>query len=254
MGGCRPAGDNLRYIEGMVWTARTGAQWRHLPDEYGKWNSVFRRYRRWVSTNVFEAMLESFAEVVERNTSADMIDSTVVRAHHCAVGLKKGDQEHEALGRSRGGFTTKPHARCDGQGRPLCFVLTRGQAHNVQGFGRLFRMLAERVEALLADKGYDADAIRDSLAKADVEAVILAKSNRRTPIPHDRAKYRWRNLIERCSRSLRTGGASPPAKTRPQSRTHCGVDRWRCGMALFWLLDEAWAAIELHHPRTRLDL
>lgn len=46
--GCRPAQDNRRYFEGMVWMARTGAQWRHLPDEYGKWNSVFRRYRRWV--------------------------------------------------------------------------------------------------------------------------------------------------------------------------------------------------------------
>ena len=61
-----------------------------LPDEYGKWNSVFRRYRRWVVTGVFEAMLETLAAVVERDTTADMIDSTVVRAHHCAVGLKKG--------------------------------------------------------------------------------------------------------------------------------------------------------------------
>ena len=88
--GCRPAGDNRRFFEGMVWMARTGAQWRHLPDEYGKWNSVFRRYRRWVASGVFDAMLETFAEMVERDTSADMIDSTVVRAHHCAVGLKKG--------------------------------------------------------------------------------------------------------------------------------------------------------------------
>lgn len=88
--GCRPAQDNRRYFEGMMWIARTGSQWRHLPDEYGKWNSVFRRYRRWVSTGVFDAMLETLAEIVERDVSADMIDSTVVRAHHCAVGIKKG--------------------------------------------------------------------------------------------------------------------------------------------------------------------
>ncbi|MGC5798251.1 transposase [Sphingomonas sp. NFX23] len=74
----------------MVWMARTGAQWRHLPDEYGEWNSVFRRYRRWVVTGVFEAMLEALAAVVERDVSANIIDSTVVRAHRCAVGLKKG--------------------------------------------------------------------------------------------------------------------------------------------------------------------
>ncbi len=88
--GCRPAGDNRRYFEGMMWMARSGAQWRLLPDEYGKWNSVFRRYRRWVETGVFDALLETLAEMVARDTSADMIDSTVVRAHHCAVGLKKG--------------------------------------------------------------------------------------------------------------------------------------------------------------------
>jgi hypothetical protein len=52
-----------------------------------QWNSVFRRYRRWVETEVFDALLETLAEMVMRDTSADMIDSTVVRAHHCAVGL-----------------------------------------------------------------------------------------------------------------------------------------------------------------------
>ena len=65
----------------------------------------------------------------------------------------------------------------------------------MQGFGPLFRMLGDRIEALLGDKGYDADAIRAELAAAGVQAVIPAKSNRRVPIPHDRAKYRWRNLL-----------------------------------------------------------
>jgi len=86
----RPSQDNRRYFEGMLWIARTGAQWRHLPDEYGKWNSVFRRYRRWVQTGVFDAMLETLAELVDRECQADMVDSTVIRAHHCAVGIKRG--------------------------------------------------------------------------------------------------------------------------------------------------------------------
>lgn len=87
---CRPALDNRRYFEGMMWIARTGAQWRHLPDEYGKWNSVFRRFRRWVLTGVFDAKLETLAELSGRDVAADMIDSTVVRTHHCAVGIKRG--------------------------------------------------------------------------------------------------------------------------------------------------------------------
>jgi transposase len=95
--GGRPAGDNRRYLEGMMWMARSGAQWRLLPDEYGKWNSVFRRYRRWVEMGVFDALLETLTEMVERDTSADMIDSTVVRAHHCAVGLKKGIRNTRGL-------------------------------------------------------------------------------------------------------------------------------------------------------------
>ena len=73
----------------------------------------------------------------------------------------------------------------------------------MKGFGPLFGMLAGRVEALLADKGYDADTIREELAKAGVEAVIPAKSNRRIPIPHDCEKYRWRNLVERLFNKLK---------------------------------------------------
>ena len=116
---------------------------------------------------------------------------------------KKGDQETQGLGRSRGGFTTKFHARCDGHGRPLGFVLTPGQAHDEQGFGPLFRMLGDRIEALLADKGYDADAIRAEIAVAGVEAAIPAKSNRRIRIPHDRMKYAWHDLVERLFSKLK---------------------------------------------------
>ncbi|MER0240392.1 IS5 family transposase [Fulvimarina sp. MAC8] len=193
--GCRPSYDNRRFFEGMMWIARTGSQWRHLPNEYGKWNSVFRRYRRWIETGVFDAMLEALAEMADRDRSADMVDSTVVRAHHCAVSIKRGLEKTEALGRSRGGFTSKLHARCDGKGRPLGFVLTPGQTHDVIGFSPLMRMIDDRIEALLADKGYDAAAIREDLRKADIEAVIPGKRNRIDPPAHDAGKYKWRNLV-----------------------------------------------------------
>lgn len=82
-------------------------------------------------------------------------------------------------------------------------MLTPGQAHDVQGFAPLFRMIADQLEAFLADRGYDADAIREEIKAAGVEAVIPAKVNRRNPAPHDRAKYKWRNLIERLFNKLK---------------------------------------------------
>ncbi|WP_162922280.1 transposase [Asaia bogorensis] len=88
--GCRPARGNRLYLEGMMWIARTGSQWRHRHDDYGKWNTVFRRYLRWVMTGVFDAMRETLAEMVERDATADMIESIMAQAHHRAVGIKKG--------------------------------------------------------------------------------------------------------------------------------------------------------------------
>lgn len=80
-------------------------------------------------------------------------------------------------------------------------------------------MIADRIEALLADKGYDADAIREDLAAADIEAVIPAKSNRRNPVPHDREKYRGAISWGFCSTSSRTGAELPPATTKPEIYT-----------------------------------
>ncbi|MDZ3832462.1 MAG: IS5 family transposase [Sphingopyxis sp.] len=148
-----------------------------------------------------------------------MIDSTVVRAHHSVAGIKKGAQQTEPLGRSHGGFTTKLHARCDAKGRPLGFVLTPGQAQDVQGFGPLFRMIAGRVHAPLADRGDDTDAIRAGIAIAGTQAAIPAQKGRRTPALHDRRKYRRRNPIERLFYSL---------KNWRRVATRCGKSKGSC--------------------------
>ena len=106
--------------------------------------------------------------------------------HHPSASLrgrhKKGTQSAEALGRSRGGFTTKIHARCDARGRPLGFTLTPGQAHDTQGFLILLRLVGDRIKAMLADKGYDADAIREALIAEGIEPVIPTRNNRKAPI------------------------------------------------------------------------
>lgn len=67
----------------------------------------------------------------------------------------------------------------------------------------LLRMIADKIDALLADKGYDSDAIRDALAELEIEAVIPPKSSRNDPDPYDREAYKQRNLIERMFNKLK---------------------------------------------------
>jgi transposase len=74
-----------RVLEGIFWMARTGAGWRDLPVDFGKWNSVWRQFRRWALLGGFDAMLRAFADSGGDADMLQMIDSTVIRAHRCAV-------------------------------------------------------------------------------------------------------------------------------------------------------------------------
>src|SRR5215469_8369328 len=116
---------------------------------------------------------------------------------------KRGNQPAEALGRSRGGFSTKIHLRTDAEGRPLAFDLTGGEAHEVKGYEALMELWEAQPKKLLGDRGYDSNAIRDDLKERVIEPVIPPKSNRTEPIEYDREAYKRRNLIERCVNALK---------------------------------------------------
>jgi len=105
------------------------------------------------------------------------------------------------VGRSRGGLTTKIHTLTDAQGRPLRFILTPGQAHDVTTAADL---LADRNPAgVIADKAYDSNGLRNAIAATKAEAVIPSKSNRKIQIPHDAIAYKLRNRIERFFNKLK---------------------------------------------------
>ena len=88
--GGRPAADHRRVLDAIFWIARTGAPWRDLPAELGRWNSVHRQFRRWTVSGIWDVMLEALADGGGPADALQMIDSTIVRAHYCAAGLKGG--------------------------------------------------------------------------------------------------------------------------------------------------------------------
>jgi transposase len=104
--------------------------------------------------------------------------------------------EVQAIGRSRGGRTSKIHALADHRGRPIAFALAPGNVADIT----VAQALVAAVEApkrLIADKAYDAEHFRNWLAQRPTKAVIPSTASRRTPYPIDRIAYRRRNVIER---------------------------------------------------------
>ena len=86
----RPAHDNRRFLDGMLYVLRVGCPWRDMHERYGKWNSVYVRFRRWAEQGVWDAILETLVQMGLTDDWQHMIDSTTVRGHVSAAGAKGG--------------------------------------------------------------------------------------------------------------------------------------------------------------------
>lgn len=122
-------------------------------------------------------------------------------------------QHREALGRSKGGFTTKIHLRCEGNGKPVTFLLSVGERHEAVVFEQLMEQgVVKRSRAgrprlrprrVVGDKGYSSGNIRRYLRRRGIRLTIPRKSNECRRGKFDKSIYRQRNLVERCFNRLK---------------------------------------------------
>lgn len=213
----RPRRDRREILNAIFWILRTGAPWRDLPEQYGPWATVWDLFDKWNGDGTLDAILSRLraagidAGLIDHELWC--IDGTVVRAARCAAGGGKEDSEEpldHALGRSRGGFSTKIHVLCDSHGHPLDFHLTAGQAHETTAFVPLLEGAEERIVdgdcepvawplALAGDKGYRADWIDEFLLELGITPVIPSKENEdreARAVEFDRESYRKRSIVE----------------------------------------------------------
>src|SRR5829696_2348928 len=109
--------DDRTFLEALHYFSVHNMTWRALPEAFGTWNSIWKRFWRLSRAGVFEAFFDALAAMSQTAHLVQMFDSTVVRAYVSAAGAK-GGQDGQALGRSRGGFSTKIHLKADLDGRP----------------------------------------------------------------------------------------------------------------------------------------
>ena len=181
----------MAFLKAVCWVIRNAARWRALPECLGKWNTVFKRFNQWTKNKVWDLLFEECIQ--DPDLEYVMIDSTIVKAHSSAAGYRYNLPE--AIGRSKGGLTTKIHAIVDALGLPLKFIITGGNVSDISTAKTLCQSLFST--QVLADKGYDSDKFRDFLKQRECVPVIPGRSNRKNPVIYDKILYKERNYIER---------------------------------------------------------
>jgi transposase len=210
--------EHRTVTNGILWKLRTGAPRRDLPERYGTWEYLLARA---------QTRLGAVGKI-EWEVSAD---STAVHAHQHAAGARKElgpwgrkrgrlSATDEALGRSRGGFSTKVHLACDVRGRPLSVLVTTGQRNEAPELGDLLDGIRlarsggvgrprNRPGRLLADRGYAHASCRSLLRRRGILHVIPERKDqhercrRGRPPEFDREAHRRRNVVERCVNRLK---------------------------------------------------
>jgi len=204
-GGQPPVLPDRMSFEAIFYIARTGILLRDLPGEFGTWDAVDNRFRRWVGSGalarLFEAMTADprFGEV-----RSVLVDTTNVRARRHAAGAARKTKHlgaaasvrRQGPGRSRGGPISKIILTAVDEATAIAVDVRPGQAHDAPLLEPIAARL-DKVDQVVGDKAFDGAPQRRACAAIGAAAVIPAKANRVAPEPVDRGAYRERDRVER---------------------------------------------------------
>jgi len=191
--------DLRMMIEGIFYRLRVGCPWRDLPSCFGRWNSVYKRFNEWSKKGKWLLLFKNL--VSEPDTEWEFIDGSYVKAHQHSTGARGADSQ--AIGKSRAGNTTKIHLAVDSDGLPIEFTVTGGEIHDSTAASELIEPLPP-AKAVIADKGYDSEKIREQIRSRGAIAVIPRKSN--SVIGNadmDGSLYHHRHLVENAFARLK---------------------------------------------------
>ncbi|WP_067717909.1 IS5 family transposase [Nocardia yamanashiensis] len=200
-----PKWTKRQLIDGIRWRVRVGAPWRDVPEQYGPWQTVYGLLRRWQRTGIWELILKGLQAIADAAGSIVWevsVDSTIARAHRHAAGARRDgaaqveppggvevEPDDHALGRSRGGWSTKTHLATEQGRKTLSIVITAGQCGDSPQFTAVLDGIAvprlgkgrprTRPDRVRGDKAYASAANRAHLRRRGIKATIPEKRDQR---------------------------------------------------------------------------
>jgi transposase len=175
------AKDNRLFVEAVLYRYRAGIPWRDLPERFGDFRVVHLRHSSWSKSGGMAAHLRSLSQRRRQRIRDDRFDHR--SSPPAQLRGKRGASQERAIGRSRGGLSTKIHATVDALGNPTGFHLTPGQAHDLKGADVLLKDTP--AAGVIADKACDADSrVIEPLRLAGKAVVIPSRSMRKVQRDH----------------------------------------------------------------------